>query len=276
MSAPLFSVIITTYDRQALLDEAIASVRAQTLDDFECVVVDDASPVPARVPADDPRFRIVRRDVNGGEPAARNSGLDAARGRYVAFLDDDDRYLPERLAMAREGLERAPVSVVFRRGSDGSAGDDRVLEGNVSDEILDAMTPQLGQVTIERGAAPRFDERFAGSVDIEWWLRVARDLRVATVPRVGVIYRLHDGPRNRNGTAERVRCQRMLLEMYADYFAAHPRAAAFRWKRIGLMSASIGEAAAARDAFRRSLRLRPELRTAVHLFRSYKPAAKAG
>jgi glycosyltransferase involved in cell wall biosynthesis len=269
VSVPLFSVVITTYNRQALLDEAIASVLAQTVEDFECIVVDDASPVPARSPGD-PRVRIVRRETNGGEPAARNSGLEAARGRYVAFLDDDDLYVPERLAMGLEGMRRAPVGVCYRRGSDGSPGDDRVLEGNVYDVILDAMTPQLGQVTIAREAAPRFDERYAGSVDIEWWLRVARDATVATVPRVGVVYRLHDGPRNLNGITERVRCQRMLLDQYADYFAAHPRAAAFRWKRIGLMAGSIGETAEARSAFRRSLRLRPELRTAVHLVRSFR------
>ncbi|MGH2794540.1 MAG: glycosyltransferase family 2 protein, partial [Actinomycetota bacterium] len=269
------SVVITTYNRQTMLDEAIASVLAQTIDDFECIVVDDAGPVPATGPAD-PRVRLVRREVNGGEPAARNTGLEAARGRYVAFLDDDDLFLPGRLALGLEGMQRAPLSVCFRRGSDGSAADDRILEGNVYDSILDAMTPQLGQVTVLRETAPRFDERFAGSVDIEWWLRAARAAAVSTVPRVGVVYRLHDGPRNLNGTVERVRCQRMLLEMYADYFATHPRAAAFRWKRIGLMSGTIGRPADARAAFRRSLRLRPELRTAVHLFRSYKPAAKAG
>jgi glycosyltransferase involved in cell wall biosynthesis len=269
VSGPLFSVVMTTYNRQALLDEAIASVLAQTVEDFECIVVDDASPVPATGP-DDPRVRVVRRPTNGGEPAARNTGLDEARGRYVAFLDDDDLYVPERLAIGLEGMERAPVSVCFRRGSDGSAGDDRILEGNVYDSILDAMTPQLGQVTVARDTVARFDERFAGSVDIEWWLRVARDAIVSTVERVGVIYRLHDGPRNLNGTAERVRCQRMLLGMYDDYFETHPRAAAFRWKRIGLMEGSLGETAEARAAFRRSLRLRPELRTAVHLVRSFR------
>ncbi|MGH2727704.1 MAG: glycosyltransferase family 2 protein, partial [Actinomycetota bacterium] len=101
MTSPLVSVIVTTYERQAMLGEAIASVLAQTIQDFEIVVVDDASPTPATAPAD-PRIRVVRRETNGGEPAARNSGLDAARGRYVAFLDDDDRYVPERLAIGLE------------------------------------------------------------------------------------------------------------------------------------------------------------------------------
>ena len=91
------------------------------------------------------------------------------------------------------------------------------------------------------------------------------------MPRVGLIYRLHGGPRNRNGIAERIRCQRMLLEMYPDYFAAHARAAAFRWKRIGLMAASLGDRSQARGAFRRSFRAHPEPRTLVHLARSLLP-----
>ena len=233
---PLFSIVITTYNRQSLLDEAIASVLAQTVEDFECIVVDDASPVPATGPDDD-RVRVVRRPTNGGEPAARNTGLDEARGRYVAFLDDDDLFVPERLAMGLEGMGRAPVSVCFRRGSDGSAGDDRILEGNVYHSILDGMTPQLGQVTVARDVAPRFDERFAGSVDIEWWLRVACDAIVSTVPRVGVkTDRLHDGPRNLNGDGGACTVPADVPRPVRGLFQAHPRAAAFRWKRIGLMA----------------------------------------
>jgi glycosyltransferase involved in cell wall biosynthesis len=264
---PLFSVIITTYDRQALLGEAIASVLAQTVQDFECIVVDDASPVPVTVPTD-PRIHLIRQLTNGGEPAARNRGLEAVRGRYVAFLDDDDLFTPDRLALGLEGMGRAPISVCLRRGSDGSIPESRSLEGNVYDSIVDAMTPQLGQVTVAREAAAPFDERYTGSVDIEWWLRVARTAAVSTVPRVGLVYRLHTGPRNRNGTIERIRCQRMLLDQYAAYFATHRRAEAFRWQRIGLMAGSLGDQALARSAFRKSLRARPELRTAVHLVRS--------
>ena len=267
MRNPTFTVIVPTYERPGLLAKTLDSILAQTFEDFECLVVDDASPNPAVVP-DDPRVRLLRMDENGGEPVARNAGLAAARGRYVTFVDDDDLYTPDRLAIAIEALGRAPVAVCFRRGLDGSTGGNRVLEGLVHDTILDLMTPQMGQVAIQRDLAPPFNESFAALTDVEWLLRVSSQSPFATVSRVGLLYRKHEGPRNRNGIAERVRCSHMLLEEHADYFSAHPRAAAFRWKRIGLMNQRLGNYSAARAAFVRSLRLRLETATVAHLARS--------
>jgi glycosyltransferase involved in cell wall biosynthesis len=267
MRNPTFSVIVPTYERPELLAKTLQSVLAQTVEDFECLVVDDASPHPAPVPRD-PRVRLLRMSENRGEPATRNAGLAEARGRYVAFVDDDDLFTPERLAIALEALQRAPVAVCYRRGLDGSNGGNRVLEGNVRDTILDEMTPQIGQVAIAREVVPSFNESFAALTDVEWWLRVAASTPIATAPKVGLLYRKHNGPRNRNGIAARVRCSHLLLEEHSEYFAAHPRAAAFRWKRIGLMNQRLGNYSAARTAFVRSLLIRPELANFAHLVRS--------
>jgi glycosyltransferase involved in cell wall biosynthesis len=271
MGSPEFTVIVPTHGRAGLLDHALASVRAQTVEDFECVVVDDAGPEPPTVP-EDPRFRVVRREANGGPAAARNTGLEEARGRFVAFLDDDDLFTPERLALGRRGLASAPATICWRRGLDRPPTPDRVLEGDVADSILDQMTPHLGQVTIERTLAPRFDERFVAVQDVEWWLRTAAVARLSTVREVGYLYRDHDGPRSRNGTDARVRCSLELLELHAPYFAAHPRAAAFRWKRIGLMAGQLGDRRLARQALQRSLRLQPEAATLWHLVRTLQSA----
>jgi glycosyltransferase involved in cell wall biosynthesis len=267
MASPLFSVIVPTFGRPRFLEDAIRSVLQQSVDDFECVVVDDASPDPV-VTMSDPRVVVVRRERNGGPAAARNTGLQMARGRYIAFLDDDDVYTPDRLALALDGLSRAPVAICWRRGSDGSTGGNRRLEGSVHDTILDQLTPHLGQVAIDRRVTPLFDERFVASQDVEWWLRVAAAVPVTTTPTVGLIYRIHTGPRHYNGVAERIRCGLLLLSLHGDYFSAHPRAAAFRWKRIGLMAHNLGTETVARKAFIRSLRLRPESRTFWHLMRS--------
>jgi len=267
MADPTFTVIVPTYERPELLAETVKSVLAQTVDDFECLVVDDASPHPATVP-DDPRIRLLRLSENRGEPAARNAGLAAARGRYVTFVDDDDLYTPGRLAIALEALQRAPVAVCWRRGLDGSTGGNRMLEGIVNDTILDAMTPQMGQMAIAKELAPSFNESFSALTDVEWWLRVAASTPFATAPKVGLLYRKHSGPRNRNGIAERVRCSHLLLEEHADYFASHPTAEAFRWKRIGLMNQRLGNYSAARLAFLKSLRIQPELASVAHLARS--------
>ena len=263
---PDFSVIVPTYDRAEFLGEALASLRQQTFGDFECVVVDDASPRPAAVPSD-PRFRLLRRTTNGGCAAARNSGLSAASGRFVTFLDDDDLYTADRLASAREALEDAPVVVCWRSGAKGLPHRERPLEGDVADIILDQMTPSLGQVAVARSLASPFDERLPALEDVDWLLRLARQAPFTTVPKLGYVVRQHSGPRVRHGTAARLSASRQLLETHAEYFARHPAAAAFRWKRIGLLAERLGSTGDARRAFWRSLRLHPEAATLWHLIR---------
>lgn len=98
--APAVSVILPTVSRVDFLARAIDSVLAQTYDDLEVVVVvDGPSPATASFVSGhpDPRVRLVQRERNGGVAAARNTGLAATRGRYVALLDDDDLWLPHKL-----------------------------------------------------------------------------------------------------------------------------------------------------------------------------------
>src|SRR4051794_22414698 len=88
---PLFTVIIATFNRSAFLAEAVDSVLGQTVQDFECVVVDDAGSIAATV-VDHPKVRLVRRAVNGGQGASFNTGMTEGRGRHFVFLDDDDLF----------------------------------------------------------------------------------------------------------------------------------------------------------------------------------------
>lgn len=95
------SVILPTYNRTRTLPAAIASVLSQSYTDFELIVVDDASQedVESLVKGiDDPRIRYIRRSENGGAAAARNTGLSEATGRFIAFQDSDDLWLPGKLA----------------------------------------------------------------------------------------------------------------------------------------------------------------------------------
>lgn len=101
MSPPLVSVIIPCYNRAHEIAAAIRCVQGQTFEDWELIVVDDGSAdnIADAVAAfgDDTRIRLVRHPVNRGEPAARNTGIAAASGRFIAFLDSDDEWLPEKL-----------------------------------------------------------------------------------------------------------------------------------------------------------------------------------
>jgi glycosyltransferase involved in cell wall biosynthesis len=260
-------VVIPTYGRPRLLRAAVESVLDQTEQSLEVVVVDDASPEPIAGLPDDPRVRVVRRSVNGGSAAARNTGLDAARGEWVAFLDDDDLVTPRRLELAREGLRHADIAVCHRGSVDGAATSDEALYGDVHDRICDGITPHLGQVALRRLDCPRLDETFAGCEDVDWWIRASRGRTVWTVQSVGYLVRSHDAPRHGNGTDARLAGSRRLLDVHSAYFRSHPRARAFRELRVGLLSSMSGAHGDALAAYVRSLWIRPELRTVVHLGR---------
>ena len=277
MPSPLFSVILPTGGRRPeFLSEAVASVLAQTNADFECIVVDDGDGEPVGLP-DDPRFRLIRSGPNRGVAAARNAGLDASRGRYITFLDDDDVLTPDRLDMALEGLRRAPVSICRLRFLDGKQHRGRVLEGDVYDTIIDGLTPHVGRAVVERSRVPRFNEEFAraGGEDTDWWLRLARETPVATVPRTGYLLRRRHSGRISDDTAWMIGVRIRLMQIHADYFAEHGRARAFSWKRIGLLARRLGDYRLARKAFLRSLRSRPDPKTMWHLARSLRPSGIA-
>lgn len=116
---PKFTVIIPTYNRLKLLLETIESVRQQTFHDYEIVVVDDFSvdDVTPSVKAVDPSIRVVRQSENKGLAAARNAGLRAAQGEYVALLDDDDLWMPWTLeTYASAILEYSQPAIVSANG----------------------------------------------------------------------------------------------------------------------------------------------------------------
>jgi glycosyltransferase involved in cell wall biosynthesis len=114
---PFFSVVIPVYNRAEALRTAIASVLAQEERDFEIVVVDDGSDDrPDRVIAafGDPRIRPIRQQNRGGG-AARNAGIDASRGHFLAFLDSDDVFLPRHLAALRAALAGTEHTAAYAR-----------------------------------------------------------------------------------------------------------------------------------------------------------------
>lgn len=265
---PLFSVIIPTYERGDLLAAAVDSVLAQTVEDFECIVVDDASPSGVDLAISDSRVRVIRHEENRGATCARNTGLALARGRYVAFLDDDDVWTPRRLEYALEGLARAPISICHRGSFGGGPSRNRTLNGDVSHEILDDLTPHLGQTACLRSVALLLDERFTACEDVDWWLRMSRVGSVSTVPEIGMLYRDHGRLRNRNGAPARLLGSHLLLAVHNDYFAVHRRARAFRWKRIGLLAQKVNDRGQARRAFLKSGVMWPDGRLLVHFGRT--------
>ena len=125
----LVSIVTPAYKASAWISETIASARAQTYPHWEMLIVDDCSPdntaaIVEREAAEDGRIKLIRRPRNGGPSAARNSALEAAQGRWIAFLDSDDLWLPEKLEKQLDFQQRNGAVLTFtefrRIAADGS------------------------------------------------------------------------------------------------------------------------------------------------------------
>lgn len=115
---PTVSVIIPTHNRANLIGKAIDSVLDQTCQDFEIIVIDDGSTDnTAEIVKgfDDFKIHYISHELNRGTSAARNTGIKASRGEYIALLDSDDEWLPEKLDRQVEVLQDEPseVGVVY-------------------------------------------------------------------------------------------------------------------------------------------------------------------
>lgn len=207
---PAVSAIITTYDRPDLLPQAVDSALAQTEADLEIIVVDDGS-APATRAALAPyagRITVVHK-ANGGLASARNAGLRVARGRYVAFLDDDDRWAPDRISALLPVIEADPaVDVVFgdmryvdldgrRLGTSTCFGDRPPPPGPVHPELLFVCNVVPGGAVLVRYTALAevgfLDESLRTAEDYDLWLRLSARGPQAfrRVDRVVADYRQH-------------------------------------------------------------------------------------
>jgi hypothetical protein len=147
-----------------------------------------------------------------------------------------------------------------------------MLEGDVSRSIREGMTPNLGQTAVRRSAWIPLDESNGASDDVDWWIRASQQHSVATEPEVGLLYRLHDGPRSMTSAAARIACAFQILDEHAEYFASNRRAEAFHLFRVGLTARGAGDRRLARRALGRSFRRHPRIRTAYHWVRSAGPS----
>jgi glycosyltransferase involved in cell wall biosynthesis len=186
MSGPKFSVVIPCYNAAATVAETIASVQQQTCTDFEIVAVDNNSTdrtadVLDELRLSEPRLRVVKQPVQG-LPAARNAGIRAARGAFIAFLDADDLFDAEYLERHAENLADGSIGLSYSRI--------RLVDavgrptGNVTSPRLDGLgagdllrsNPCTSMVVACREVFERaglFDESFRRLEDQEWLFRVA-------------------------------------------------------------------------------------------------------
>ena len=217
------SVIIPTYNRRVQIEQAIASVFAQNYDDIELIIVDDGSSDDTLVWLDtnfsDHRLRVLQNTRKKGPAGARNTGLLAATGDLVAFLDSDDVFLPGHLAESCEVFTRFPqVGLVFGKAiyeQNGRPVDYmgpnferklacaatlhadpqlRIFDDNYFTHLLEFGCYFNLSTVVVRCAAARalMNEELRIAEDYEFWCRLSRTLRFACLERAQIRYFLHD------------------------------------------------------------------------------------
>lgn len=137
MNSPFFSIIIPTYNREALLPRMIHSILAQDISDWELIIVDDCSPGDTLAVVNsfnDPRIRYTRTPRNSEKSGARNFGLDITKGKYVCFVDDDDYLLPNHLSAFYKKIKETESEIAaYWCGIKIEQVDKRIDEMNISD-----------------------------------------------------------------------------------------------------------------------------------------------
>src|SRR5712692_2507522 len=223
LSMPTVSVVIPTYNSAALLREAIQSVLSQTYSDLEVVVVDDGSDdnTESVVHSFGDRVSYVKQD-NKGAGAARNHGIKRSRGKYVAFLDADDLWLPGKLAEQIPLLDQDPeIGLVY---SDWSVVPERgevepsylrnrpAASGYVFDDLVQCGFILVSGTVVRRSCLADvgyFDETLSIAQDYDLWLRICYRWKVALVNKSLAIKRNRDG--NLSSNLPKTGAERILL-----------------------------------------------------------------
>jgi glycosyltransferase involved in cell wall biosynthesis len=187
---PKVSVILPTHNRAEFLHHAIESALKQTFKDLEIIVVDDNSTdntVDVVKRFEDRRIEYIRENANKGPSAARNTGISASKGKYLAFLDDDDEWVPDKLKKQIELLDKCPQNIcgvysnrlvldksTNRIISTGPNADK--LSGNLLYQLLIGSPIHTSTVLLRKSCFDEvglFDETMSYMEDRDLWIRLS-------------------------------------------------------------------------------------------------------
>lgn len=202
------TVILPTYNRRGMVGDAIESVLCQSQKKFELIVVDDGSTDDTDIIVqrfNDRRLKYIKCH-HIGRSAARNIGLNIAKGEYIAFIDSDDLYLPQKLQVQTDFLDEHPeYGMIYTSAHctdgvgnpmpNGYAAD---VSGWIHDQIayFRPVTVTLPTVMVRKSAidrAGRFDPQMDRFEDTDMWRRISKLVKIYGMPQVTCVLRTHDG-----------------------------------------------------------------------------------
>lgn len=223
------SIIIPTYNRCDVLQRAIESVYNQTNDDWEMIIVDDGSDDATESVMreyDSNRITYIRFSENKGANAARNAGIDAARGRIISFLDSDDELQPTHLEHVRRTFSDAPATVGgvytgFKVEEEGQIADVTRVNKQLSrpvDVLEDYPLGGFSTLSFRKSvfaSVGRLDPEFRANQDREFLVRVLAEYNLLPVDELLVTYHKH-GERLSDDATTRLDSIEQLVEKHED------------------------------------------------------------
>ncbi len=288
---PRVTILLTCYNHRRFLPAAVEGIRAQTFRDFETIALDDGSDDGSREwLAKQPDLRCVFNARNLGTYGTLNEGLRLASGELIAVLNDDDVWLPEKLARQVSLLDAHPeVGLVHTGGGfidgEGSATEGNplgfrfptfetgdILRGLVFENKIIASAALIRRECFER--VGEFNSSYFGSGDWEMWWRICERYAAGFVDAPLTLYRVHG--ENASHKLERIwRDDERLREFIEGRIQAlderiDTEAEAFNFAALGTVRMLNGKTAEARAAYRSSLHLNPRRpQTALRLMATY-------
>jgi glycosyltransferase involved in cell wall biosynthesis len=198
----LVSVIVPAYNRANIIINALKSVQAQTYANWEIVVVDDGSKddtarTVTEYAISDKRIRLIKHENNLGAQAARNTGVKAANGEWIAFLDSDDEWLPESLTLRMEVARRDNVKVVHSNSYIQHEGKPREIyyspawSGRIYRKLLAKDGPTFPSLLVKKEALEKIgylDEKIKAFQEWDTCIRLARHFAFGFEPQPTFIY----------------------------------------------------------------------------------------
>lgn len=235
----LVSVVIPTYKRSEMLTRAIQSILDQTYQNTEIIVVDDNEPNDKFSLAtqkklqeiSDPRVRYVQQEKHINGSAARNVGIDAAKGDFIAFLDDDDTWYPDKLEKQMRVFDTDPAIGLVYTGSNAIYVNDKVSYAIVPKQKGDLKrTILLGNcigttstVVVKRDViinAGKFDIQMPALQDYDLWIRICQLTQIGYVQEEEIdYYNFRDGVQVSSNTGKYETAFARLNEKYKDLIA---------------------------------------------------------
>ena len=277
---PLVSIIIPTYNSARFLSRTIESVLAQTYRNFELIIVDDVSTddtvsIIRSFAEKDSRIRSIVSDTNSGGPARpTNKGLVVAKGDFVAFLDHDDEWLPEKLQEQVSFLQSASKDVgavvcdVDLLTPDGARRPMHVFHDYPTKEsfltaVLCAkfffMFSDLCMRRETLDAVGLLDERYVLGADHDYYVRIAQVCLIGVVHKPLIRYAVHPQNLSRGSLSltNAIADLELSLDTHAELFARYPRCYRRRVVQLGSALIAVGNMKQARSALRTAFFLNP-------------------